>query len=350
MQRRRDPRKDPIICRFLQEMEERVAPDHLALCNHPVYGMIEDAEAMCLFMRSHVFAVWDFMSLLKSLQRALTCTSHPWVPVRDVNSARLVNEIVLEEETDEIRTGLYISHFELYLEAMDEVGADRIPIDQLLSGVRAGAEIDSVLSGLDVPLETREFVKYTLHAAQLPPHQVASIFLMGREDVIPAMFMNILEHEQHGSGPPRRWRLRAQNLLWKVAKGLERRYSPWEVQVPQDVGDHIFRTYLERHIELDGESHGPMGQRLLMEVCGKDAEKWREATEAALEALKMRRLLWDGVMREIQHMRSRRHDERVRSDEQMGVPPERRAWTWGANPPEANIRAIDSADKASSEG
>jgi len=179
---------------------------------------------------------------------------------------------------------------------------------------------------------------------------VASIFLMGREYVIPAMFMSILEHEQLG-GAPKRWRLRAKNLMWKVVKGLERRYSPWDVQLEQDPGDDIFRTYLERHIELDGESHGPMGQRLLMEVCGKDAVKWREATEAALDALKMRRLLWDGVMREIQHMRSRRHDERVRSDEKMGVPPERRAWTWGSTPPEAHIRAIDSGgDKASSEG
>ena len=115
MERRRDPRKDPIICRHLHEMEERVAADHLALCNHPVYGMIEDPEAMCLFMRSHVFAVWDFMSLLKALQRSLTCTQHPWVPVQDSTSARLINEIVLEEETDEIRTGFYISHFELYL-------------------------------------------------------------------------------------------------------------------------------------------------------------------------------------------------------------------------------------------
>ena len=331
-------------------MEERVAPDHLALGNHPVYGMIEDAEAMCLFMRSHVFAVWDFMSLLKSLQRGLTCTTHPWVPVKDCASARLINEIVLEEETDEIRTGFYISHFELYLEAMDEVGADRQPIDQLIDGIRAGADLDEVLSGVDVPLPTREFVKYTLHAAQLPVHQVASVFLMGREDVIPSMFMSILEHEKTGNGSPQRWRLRTKNLIEKVIKGMERRYAPWRVKVATDPGEDIFRTYLERHIELDGESHGPMGQRLLMEICGKDAEKWHEATEAALEALKMRRYLWDGVMAEIQHMRSRRHDERVRSDQNLGVPPERRAWTWGSNPPETHIRAIDGAEKASSEG
>ena len=350
MERRRDPRKDPIICRHLQEMEERVAADHLALCNHPVYGMIEDPEAMCLFMRSHVFAVWDFMSLLKALQRSLTCTEHPWVPVQDSTSARLINEIVLEEETDEIRTGFYISHFELYLEAMDEVGADRAPIDELISGIRGGIDMDSILSGVDVPLQTREFVKYTMHAAQLPVHQVASVFLMGREDVIPSMFISMLEHEKSGSGSPKRWRLRTRNLLEKVVKGLERRYSPWGAKIATDPGEDIFRTYLQRHIELDGESHGPMGQRLLMEICGKDSVKWREATQAALEALKMRRLLWDGVMEEIQHMRSRRHDERVRSDEQMGVPPERRKWAWGTTPPESNIRAVGGTEKVSSEG
>ena len=311
--------------------------------------MVEDAEAMCLFMRSHVFAVWDFMSLLKSLQRSLTCTSHPWVPVKDPVSARLINEIVLEEETDEIRTGFYISHFEMYLEAMDEVGADRQPIDQLLSGVIAGADLDSVLSGLDAPIETREFVKYTLHAAELEPHQVASVFLMGREDVIPSMFMGILEHEKSGAGTPARWRLRTRNLIEKVVKGLERRYSPWGVKIATDLGDNIFRSYLERHIELDGDSHGPMGQRLLMEICGKDPVKWQEAAEAAIEALRMRRSLWDGVMREIQHMRSQRHEVRVRADQKMGVPPERRAWTWGS-PPESHIRAIDSTEKVQSEG
>ena len=174
MKRRRDPRRDPIIQRHYHEMVERILPYRNALCHHPVYGMVEDPEAMTLFMRSHVFAVWDFMSLLKSLQRSLTGLTHPWVPPEDCVSARLVNEIVLEEETDEVLTGFYISHLELYLDAMDEVGADRGPIDEVLDGLRENLELDPILCGLDVPLETREFVRFTLHAAQLPVHQRSS--------------------------------------------------------------------------------------------------------------------------------------------------------------------------------
>lgn len=76
-------------------------------------------------MQGHVFAVWDFMMLLKQLQRKLTCVDKIWLPPKSNNTARFINEIVVGQQTDVHPDGKnHASHFQLYLEAMREVGAD----------------------------------------------------------------------------------------------------------------------------------------------------------------------------------------------------------------------------------
>ena len=82
------------------------------LQNHKIYFSIKKIEHLQTFMSSHVFAVWDFMSILKSLQSRLTCVKIPWTPAGNGTPARLVNEIVTEEETDLAPHGQYMSHFE----------------------------------------------------------------------------------------------------------------------------------------------------------------------------------------------------------------------------------------------
>ncbi len=310
--RRTDPRKDPTILDHLEALHEAIEEPRHALANHPVYGMVQDREALRVFMKSHVFAVWDFMTLLKSLQGSLTCTSTPWVPVRDTESARLINEIVLGEETDEIFPGVYWSHYELYLAAMEEIGADRAPMQAFEDGLRnTRKQPTTLLKDLDLPQETKDFVAYTLRAARQPVHEVASVFLFGREDVIPSMFVRLLNFHG-GIASTSRARLLARSLALKAFKGLERRIRPNDVRLPDGPPDDAFRVYLERHIELDGESHGPMGEKLLMNLCGRDADKWAGATRAAIEALQTRRRLWDGVMRAIQAHRQVRTEERRR--------------------------------------
>src|SRR6201997_1705177 len=102
--------------------------DHLgslraALLDHPVYAEVTSVEDLRRFMQDHVFAVWDFMSLLKRLQQDCTCTNVPWFPAENAKAARLINDIVIGEETDVDPDGSYISHLDLYRRAMAEIGA-----------------------------------------------------------------------------------------------------------------------------------------------------------------------------------------------------------------------------------
>lgn len=215
-------------------------------------------------MEFHIFAVWDFMTLLKSLQKQLTCVQIPWAPLSDTLSARFVNEIVLAEETDEVRKGYYSSHFELYLEAMQEVGADTAHIQDFLHALKTGwgATPEQALTPLPIPEPIKKFVTTTMEFAYQSTHEVAAVFLFGREEVIPSMFRQVLDEMEHSRG----------------------------LSCPS------FRLYLQRHIDLDENEHAPMGRKLLTNLCADDEEKWREAFAAASRAIDARYSFWDGVV------------------------------------------------------
>src|SRR5215471_20267501 len=112
----------------INRLKAAVAATRSAVTTHEMYAQLDSHEAIVTFMEHHVFAVWDFMSLLKSLQRNLTCVDVPWVPTGPTSSRRLINDIVLVEESDELGGG-FISHFELYVDGMTQAGADRSAID-----------------------------------------------------------------------------------------------------------------------------------------------------------------------------------------------------------------------------
>jgi hypothetical protein len=215
-------------------------------------------EPLRTFMESHVFAVWDFMSLLKSLQQRLTCVRTPWQPPADSTSARLINEIVMCEESDQVAEGQYGSHFELYMKAMDEVGSNTRPIKSFLRGIRDGQTVAAALSVTQIPSATKAFVMNTMATVGRQTHEVAAAFLLGREAVIPVMFEQVLS----------------------VTRTME---------VP------MLNWYLARHIEVDGDEHGPAGWQLLCRLCGTDMRRWAEAEASARRALHARRALWDGV-------------------------------------------------------
>lgn len=280
----------------------RVQREQGSLLSHPLYNRVSNLHALRVFMANHIFAVWDFMTLVKSLQRSLTCVEIPWLQPRDILSARLINDIVLGEETDEVEPGLIISHYELYLRAMADVGADAGPMRQFEAALREGVPAELAAAPLPIPESTRAFVLHTLRVAQRPVHEVAAAFLLGREDVIPAMFRRILTHLDRDDGPSlraTRWMRERRKHTPEWAKEmlptpLRTALSAWS----DGRGDprRWFRIYLERHIELDEGHHAPMGRRLLRELCGDDPVRWEEATEAARQALQARLALWDGVL------------------------------------------------------
>jgi hypothetical protein len=119
------------------ELLEELAPSLASVEKHSIFESFDTIEQLRLFMEHHVFAVWDFMSLLKSLQSIIAPTSIPWMPSPHGNLVRLVNEIVLDEESDSLHSdednGVhYGSHFELYRTAMNEVGAKKDSIKSLI--------------------------------------------------------------------------------------------------------------------------------------------------------------------------------------------------------------------------
>jgi len=247
--------------RRFETLRKKIAPLHDALLNHPIYAEMDSLSRLREFMQIHVFAVWDFMSLVKRLQRELTSTSLPWMPPLRSRIARFANEVVLGEESDLGPDGKPISHFELYLRAMDEIGADTTLVRGFMSQIDLGAQWEDVLEEMNVPPGVADFVNETLgcaiHGSLV---EVASFFFFGREDVIPEMFERLLKS-------------------WGDAKA----------EVPH------FAYYLQRHIELDGDSHGPWSQEMLMTLAGQRESNWQEATSAAKRAITSRIQLWDSV-------------------------------------------------------
>lgn len=239
------------------------------LLKHPVYSMMNTPDRVRIFMKHHAFAVWDFMSLLKSLQQTLTCVTVPWVPQHEPNYARFINEIVIGEETDEDGEGGYISHFELYLQAMNEVNADSMPIETLIAYVQEGQDPIQALNQIEIADTVKKFVTFHIDLATSgQPHEIASAFFYGREDLIPDMFTSLVnEMEQNQTDASR------------------------------------LHYYLNRHIELDGDEHGPLAKELLLYLCKGEEAKLVEANQIAQKALKARIQLWDGVIAEITEKR-----------------------------------------------
>ncbi len=248
---------------------EHLEPLRAQLDTHALYGAIQRIEDLRIFMRHHVFSVWDFMSLIKYLQRTIAPIALPWRPISEPSLRYFINQLVQEEESDAVPlvSGevLYASHFELYCRAMDEVGADSSFPRRFLELV-AECDLDTALYSELVPLPARYFCETTFcFIREDKPHLVAAALALGRETLIPGMFRRFLERMGIG-----------------------------EKQAP------VFHAYLKRHIHLDEDFHGPLAMRLLEMLCGGDPERIEEAETAAEEAICARIRFWDGVLAAIQ--------------------------------------------------
>lgn len=224
---------------------------------------------IAIFMEHHVWAVYDYFQLLKRLQRHFTCVELPWRPTKDPRMRHFITEIVAEEECDEAEDGVtHLSHLELYIRGMEQAGANTNPIKSFLAALEDLDDkvpfedwLQRILRDCKAPVKAAEHVKKTMDLAR-NGHiwEVASVFTFGREDIIPKIFIKILNNNNLDS----------------------KHFS-------------IFQYYLQRHIDLDGKDHAPLAIALVNGVCGDSQSKWKEATLASKHALRARGELWTAV-------------------------------------------------------
>jgi hypothetical protein len=252
--------------------------DHLgslraALLDHPLYADVVSLADLRQFMEDHVFAVWDFLSLLKRLQQDMTCTRVPWFPADNTRAARLINDIVIGEETDVDSAGSYVSHLDLYLRAMEDIGASTLQFGDFRMLAQVGIPIEAALMRVGVPPHVQTFVAHTMMLANSgTTEEVLAAFFYGREDIIPEMFRRLLQ------------------TLYGAKHNNDRLRH--------------FIYYIERHIELDGDSHGPMGRELLEGLVANSPHKHERAVRAACSSIKARIVLWNGTLSKIRDSRS----------------------------------------------
>ena len=258
----------------LETLKTRLEPLYARLAAHPLYRSFRTLDDLRHFMQSHVFAVWDFMSLLKALQTGLTHAAEtPWLPTPDASSRRLINDLVLVEEAD-LYPGpplnatpqhpLTASHFELYLEAMHAAGASTATMREVLDQIRLGTPVAEAMA--IAPPAAQVFVAETFRTlATGKLHAIAAAFTFGREDLIPEIFRGFLRDQDTA-------------LSGQLA---------------------LFRWYLDRHVEVDGEEHGPMALQMVSNLCGSDETMWQEATQAAVQAVEARLAFWDAIAAEL---------------------------------------------------
>ncbi|MEA5258471.1 DUF3050 domain-containing protein [Arcicella aquatica] len=251
------------------KIQSAIDPIRQQITSHSVYKHIHELEDLQLFMQNHVFAVWDFMSLLKGLQRHLTCVDIPWVPVGNASTRFLINEIVIGEESDTDTEGNTMSHFELYLKAMQQAGANTEQINQFIQLITQKTPVLEALTEVGVSDSIRQFVAFTFEVINTQkPHIMAAVFTFGREDLIPDMFVSMVKD---------------------LNQSMPERIS-------------IFNYYLERHIEVDGDHHSHLALKMVEELCGDDAEKWQEAEAYSLKSLEVRNQLWSGVEAKVKEL------------------------------------------------
>jgi len=248
-------------------INENLQPLKQQLLRHPLYEKVKTIEDLHTFLECHVYAVWDFMSLLKALQQKLTCTITPWFATKNPETRYLINEIVLAEESDLTIDGKRLSHFEMYLNAMQACGADTSEINHFIDEVQSLQNIFVAIKRSGLHPEIKAFLDFTFRVIEEgKPHQIAAAFTFGREDLIPSMFTEILKNFQNN--------------------------------FPEtDLSELIY--YFERHIELDADEHGPMAMQMIDALCENNAQKWNEVQQISIQALKKRIGLWNAIEEKI---------------------------------------------------
>jgi hypothetical protein len=244
------------------EIQKEIEPLQKILINHNLYQNINSTKDIQSFMQMHVFAVWDFMSLLKALQCELTCTQPPWKATKNRLSRRLINEIVLCEESDYNELNVTMSHFEMYIDAMKQCNANTHEIEIFMANIETNNNYSEAINSIELVKEVKEFMDFTFEVINTKEaHLIAAAFTFGRENLVPDIFVALVKK--------------------------------FNKEKKEDLSKFVY--YLDRHIEVDGEEHGPMALNMIKELCGDDDKKWSDAKDVSVEALLKRIKLWDSI-------------------------------------------------------
>lgn len=250
----------------IENIQKKINPLREQIVNHKLFSIINSIEDIQLFMEFHVYAVWDFMSILKALQQQLTCTESPWFPKGNPNTRYLINEIVVGEECDVNSMGERKSHFEMYIDAMKQVDANTNDIQLFTDSLKKSNDFTKSFSIANTPIAAQSFVNFTFETINTQKDYLqAAIFTFGREDLIPNMFYSLVSE-------------------------LNERF-------PNQISQ--FKYYLDRHIEVDGDHHSHLAIEMTENLCGDDEDKWKEAESYIIRSLEQRKILWDGVFEAI---------------------------------------------------
>tara|TARA_Y100000996_G_scaffold138680_1_gene105720 strand:+ start:1252 stop:2025 length:774 start_codon:yes stop_codon:yes gene_type:complete len=239
------------------------------LKKHPLLNsnILKKPNALIILMEHHVFAVWDFMSILKALQNIVCPSGFPWKPNKFTTNGvtRLINEIVLAEESDLIGDDKYLSHFDLYIQAMEEIGANTNYI-KILIKTNFNDSLD--FRNLNIPSGSADFLTTTFNLLALKKfHITASLFTYGRETTLPTMFVSLMS------------------------------------QIKETTKTEKLQLYLERHIDIDSNRHGPLSIQLLDQAIDNDPQKHMEAVDAAIIAIDSRFMLWSSILNKIKSLK-----------------------------------------------
>ena len=252
----------------ISEINSKIQSQKEILLKHSLYEKVKTIEDLHQFLECHVYAVWDFMSLLKALQSKLTCTTTPWFASSNPETRYLINEIVLAEESDLTLDGKRLSHFEMYVDAMNYCGANTGEVDTFLKNIIDTKNIFIAIKQSNLHPKIKAFLDFTFRVIEEgKTHKIAACFTFGREDLIPNMFTEIL-------------------------KNFQRNFPE------TDLSKLIY--YFERHIELDADEHGPMAMQMISELCQDDIQKWNDVEEVSILALEKRIGLWDAIEEKIE--------------------------------------------------
>ena len=230
---------------------------------HPVFSLVTSLEQARTYMEFQVWCVWDFMCLAKAVQTGLGTFTIPWLPPKNGALLAAINEIISGEETDTGPDGKIASHFEIYLAAMHQAGADTTAINTFLQALRDGVNWEAALHKSGAHPGSIRYVSGTIRTSLEPLHRSVASFCLGREELVPMMLVTMLRN------------------------------------IPRLPELEMFRWYIQRHIALDAESHGPLSSDLFDSIAGVDAETRQDALKTAAWAIAERADYLDVIMTDL---------------------------------------------------